>query len=270
MRGFIEKILSAGYNTLRVGSETEWRSFKPQAAQRTLLGNMWAHGYLPHGPPVGSAECQENLKRLLKVTATYPNLWVQLISSFTCKDGWYPFRKQKDWARYVGNKARKYKHVFLSAMNEPTQDGYTYGEIQELVNILRQSGRPVGVDYPCEGGRWRYPRQMDVDYIDFHPRRNPDLSLGELENVVGLNGLSLFSETTSYASDENIQQWPHLGNHSNIYNEGHGTEEDRKRFAKNYLGRFKKVRRARWFFHSVDLIRWGAEYQGDFWIPRWR
>jgi hypothetical protein len=255
---FIDKVMAAGYNTLRVGSETaDWNwNGKPS--------------YLPQGPPIESKEAKDNLKRLLKVTATYPNLWVQLISSFTIKEG--PMSRQKQWARYVAQKSKGYKHVFLSAMNEPHQSSISHGEIIELLKILKPSGRPVGVDYQAEGGHWRYPREVmgHVDYIDMHPRRNPDLSLGELQNVVGLNGLTLFSETTAYASDWDIQHWPRFRNHSNIYLDGHGTEKDRQKAAKQYMNRFKQVRRARWFFHSISLIRYGSTWSGDFWLPKWR
>jgi hypothetical protein len=252
-----QKVLAHGYNTLRVGSETadwNWKGIP---------------GYLPQGPPIESQEAKDNLKRLLKVTATYPNLWMQLISSFTIKES--SMKRQKNWAQFVANKSRGYKHVFLSAVNEPHQSSFSYGEVIELLKILRTSGRPVGVDYQAENGRWRYPREImgHVDYIDVHPRRNPDLSLDEIRHVVSLNGLVLFSETTSYASDQNIISWPRLGNHSNIYLDGHGTEQDRQRAARQYMERFRPVRRAKWFFHSIDLIRYGSAWAGDFWLPAW-
>jgi hypothetical protein len=258
MRSFIEKVLAAGYNTLRVGSETADWSWKEIPS------------YLPQGPPIESRESRENLKRFLKVTATYPNLWVQLISSFTIKEG--PMSRQKNWARYVAGKVKGYKHIFLSAMNEPHQSGISKGEIIELLKILKASGRPVGVDYQAEGGHWRYPREVMryTDYVDVHPRRNPDLSLEEIQHVVRLNGLTLFSETTSYASEQDIRRWPRLGNHSNIYLDGHGSEKDRQRAAKQYMNKFKQVRRARWFFHSIAGIRYGSSWSGDFWIPKWR
>jgi hypothetical protein len=221
---------------------------------------------LPQGPPIESPEARENVKKLLRVTAAYPNLWIQLISSFTIKEG--SFARQKNWARFVASKSQGYKHVFVSAMNEPHQSSYTHGEIIELLKILKTSGRPVGVDYQAEPGHWRYPSDVAryCDYLDMHPRRNPDLSLDELRHVAGLNGLVLLSETTSYASEENIRHWPRLGNHSNIYLDGHGTEEDRKRAARQYMERVRQVQRLRWFFHSIDLIRCETL---DFWMPRW-
>jgi hypothetical protein len=258
IRSFVEKILENGYNTLRVGSETadwQWKGIP---------------GYLPQGPPIESKEARDNIKRLLKVTATYPNLWIQLISSFTIKEG--PMSRQKSWARVVARLSEDYKHVFLSAMNEPHQSSISHKEIIELLKILKASGRPVGVDYQAEAGHWRYPRVVMgyTDYVDMHPRRNPDLSLDELRHVVNLNGLVLFSETTSYASERNIISWPRLGNHSNIYLDGQGTEKDRRRAAKRYMERFRQVRKARWFFHSINTMRYGATWRGDFWLPRWR
>jgi hypothetical protein len=254
IHSFIQRVLEHGYNTLRVGSETsDW---------------SWPGipSYLPQGPPIESPEARENVKKLLRVTAAYPNLWIQLISSFTIKEG--SFARQKNWARFVASKSQGYKHVFVSAMNEPHQSSYTHGEIIELLKILKTSGRPVGVDYQAEPGHWRYPSDVAryCDYLDMHPRRNPDLSLDELRHVAGLNGLVLLSETTSYASEENIRHWPRLGNHSNIYLDGHGTEEDRKRAARQYMERVRQVQRLRWFFHSIDLIRCETL---DFWMPRW-
>jgi hypothetical protein len=210
----------------------------------------------------GGAE--KNLKRLLRVTSEYPNFWLELVCSATERDD---HKQVLDWAVKVANLSKKYKHVYISAMNEPQMSNWTTGELNELLKILRRSGRLVGVDQPAEDGKWRFNPSLRVDFRAVHPRRNPDLSLAEIQNVVRLNGLTLFDETTCYISADDLKRWPNLKGNSLFYLEGKGTEKERRRAATKYMERFRQVRNARWFFHSIAGI---ACDRLDFWLPRWR
>ena len=249
VHGFINYVMSRGYNSIRVLSKTDgWSDNNVQ--------------WLPPGPPMGGG-AEQNLKRLLRVAAQYPNLWVEVVACATERDD---HRECKAWARKVANICKKYKNVYISAMNEPQMSNWTNGELNELMSILRKSGRPVGVDQPCEGGHWRFPRDLRVDFKAMHPRRNPGLNLAELRNVVNLNGLVLFDETTAYVSDWEADTW-HLRNNSLFYLNGNGTEKQRQKAWNEDMEMYRQVRNARWFAHSIATIRCETL---DFYLPRWR
>ena len=254
INSFISHVQSAGYNTLIVGSAT----------------GGWARygaGWLPAGPLRNTPEALANVRQLLRVTAQYPNLHVQLISSFTNRSS--DHNGQLDWARKLASLVRKegYRHVTFRAMNEPQMSNWDTRELIQLIQILQESGRPVTVDQPAEGGHWKYDRQLMgvVDYLDMHPRRNPDLTMGELQNLARLNGVVFLSETTSYATDQDITMWPRFRNNSLIYLNGTGTEQERKNAAIAYKNRVKSTHSIMWAFHSIQLIMCETLP----WIPRY-
>jgi hypothetical protein len=253
IRGYIDKIQSAGYNTIRVLSKTDrWLDNKLQ--------------WLPPGPPMGGG-AEQNLKQLLKVAATYPNLWVEVVACATERDN---HSECIAWSRKVANICSPYKNVFINAMNEPQNSNWTNRELNELMAILRKSGRPVGVDQPCEAGHWRFPRDLKVDWRGMHPWRNRNgnhtLSLPELRNVIALNGLTLFNETAAYISDWEADTY-RLRNNDLFYLNGNGTEKQRQRAATEDMNMYRSVRDAIWYFHSIATIACDSL---DFWIPEWR
>lgn len=252
VRYYIDRVQEHGYSSIRVLSKTDG----------------WADNHtatLPPGPPMGGG-AEKNLKRLLRAAAEYPNFWVELVACATERDD---HQECKQWTHKVATIAKEYKNVYLSAMNEPQMSNWTTGELNELIGILRKSAprHMVGIDQPAEGGSWKFNPSLNVDFRAVHPRRNPDLSLAEIQNVVRLNGLTLFDETTCYCSDSDVARWPRMKNNSLYYLNGTGTEKQRRNAAKKYMESFKKVRSARWFFHSVATI---ACDRLDFWLPRWR
>lgn len=262
IHSFISHVQSAGYNTLIVGSETgEWDRYS-----KSLYAQIMA-GWLPAGPKRNTPEALANVRQLLRVTAQYPNLHVQLISSFTGRS--FDHDGQLDWARKLASLVRKegYRHVTFRAMNEPQMSNWDTGELIQLIQILQESGRPVTVDQPAEGGKWKYDRQLGgiVDYLDMHPRRNPDLSMAELGNLARLNGRVFLSETTAYASDIDINTWPQFRRNALIYLNGEGTEQERQAAAIEYKNRVKSTHSIMWAFHSIQLIMCETLP----WIPRY-
>lgn len=254
IHSFISHVQSAGYNTLIVGSETGgWKRYSAS--------------WLPAGPLRNTPEALANVRRLLRVTAQYPNLHVQLISSFADRSN--DHKGQLDWARKLTSLVRKegYRHVTFRAMNEPYMANWSVGELLQLIQILQESGRPVTVDQPAEGGKWKYDRTLmgRVDYLDMHPRRNPDLSSMEIQNLGRLNGTVFLSETTAYASDADLATWPQFQNNALIYLNGTGTEEERRREAVEYKDRVKAERDIMWAFHSIQFIMCETLP----WIPRY-
>lgn len=263
IRAFIERIRTFGYNVIIVGSETGGWTKKDHPS------------WLPQGPKINTKEARRNVRKLLRVAAEYPNLRVQLVVGFTERDN---HRATKRWAKFIAKAVKPYRNVFLRAMNEPYMSNWTTGELIELINILKKSGRPVGVDQPAEGGHWRYNRELaaHVDYLDMHPRRNPDLNIRELKNLANLNGWVFLSETTCYLSNENAKRWPNLRGNSLFYLNGLRREKAQRKEATAYMKRVKRTHKIMWSFHFIDGIKceppkgWKKGDPLKFWLPKWR
>jgi hypothetical protein len=254
IRAFIKRVMDHGYNTIRVGSET---------------GGWTPHDHpkwLPQGPKINTKAARKNVKKVLRVASEYPNLWVQLVVGFTERDN---HKATIRWAKFCAKASKSYRNVFLSAMNEPYMSNWTTEELIELIKILKKSGRPVGVDQPAEGGHWRYNRELaaHVDYLDMHPKRNPDLNQRELKNLAVLNGWVFLSETTSYLSNDNAKRWPSFRGNSLFYLNGLKREKKQQKAAKAYMKRVRRTHKIMWSFHSIDLIKCDTL---DFWLPKWR
>lgn len=261
IHGYINKSLEEGYNAVRILGKTDGWSRK-QIGWMQLL-QRW----LPPGPPMGGG-AEQNLKRVLKVAAQYPNLWVEVVACATERDN---HEECKLWSRKVANICEGYKNVFINAMNEPQMSNWTNRELNELMKILRKSGRPVGIDQPCEPGHWKFDRELRVDWQGMHPWRNrrenhPTLTKAELRNVIALNGLVLFNETNCYVSDWEADTW-NLRNNDLFYLNGNGTEKQRQRAAIQDMEMYRSVRDAKWYFHSIATIMCESL---DFWLPKWR
>lgn len=264
IHGFINYVQSYGYNTVRILSKRDGWKHEPKKAM-TLLQIL--HRWLPPGPPMGGG-AEEELKKVLRIAAQYPNFWVEVVSCATERDD---HKECKAWSRKVANITKPFKNVFSNAMNEPQMSNWSNHELNELMAILRASGRPVGVDQPAEAGHWRFPRDLRVDWKGMHPWRNkregvPTLTIQELRNVISLNGLVLFNETSAYASDWEADNW-NLRNNDLFYLNGNGTEKQRQKAAIEDMEMYRSVRDAKWYFHSIATIMCESL---DFWLPRWR
>jgi hypothetical protein len=243
--------------------------------------------WLPQGPKINSKQARKNVKKLLEIAAQYP-ISVQLVVGFTERDNHKATRR---WARSMAKITKPYRNVFLSAMNEPYMSNWSDDELIELINILKESGRPVGVDQPAGPGTWRYHTGLPYyqkannapvlgasfqfskrlashcDYLDMHPPRNPEPNKKELDNIVRLNGWVFFSETTCYLSNENAKRWPNLRNNSLFYCNGAKREKAQQKVAKAYMRRVERANKILWSWHSIDCIKCDTL---DFYLPKWK
>lgn len=261
IRAYIQHVKDHRYNLIRVGSET---------------GGWTKHdhpSWLSQGPKINTKAARQNVKKLLRV-AESERIWVQLVVGFTERDN---HKATKRWAKFIAKATKDYDNVILSAMNEPYMSNWDHDELVELIEILQKSDRPVSVDQPAQGGSWKYNYQLSrhVDYLDMHPKRNPEPNKRELDNLRRLNGRVFLSETTCYLSNENAIRWPSLRGNSLFYGNGNKREKSQRKIVVAYM---KRVKRAghNWSFHSIDTIKtepprgWKPGDKLKFWLPRWR
>lgn len=197
---FIEYLKASGYNTMRVGAQTDgWCSMQTRAAWMEDLGMMpeqpllreramrAAESYLVCGPKFGSEEWEANLRRLLEVSSRYEGVWVQLIPTFTHKQdtgGLAHFMEMTERVIAIVESGTPgdptpLRNVVYEAANEYVHpiSNITHEMVKALLVRLRETGLPVGTDR--SGGRqwpWEgyYPEDLLplVDYVAFHPPRN--------------------------------------------------------------------------------------------------
>jgi len=200
-----------------------------------------------------------------------------------------------------------YKHVFFSYANEwrrsgapqaldpfaewepfPLSDQYpaiTKEEVLWGLQRLSQTGRLVTTDCHGEhvdgnpGRTWdpAYEKSFlpHVDMVAFHPRRNPnptefDLRLGVSRYVEREDKLAvLYNETTSFATDLELQRFPNLIGSFLIANKGRPPEEKRRQQIREYLARVKAAGDgARWYYHCIGCFMYQEEFE-PIWIPAW-
>lgn len=214
---FAEHIQARGYNTMRVGAQTDG----------------WCDNgvsYLPCGPKFGSEEWEQNLRRLLDVTSRREGIWIQLIPTFTHKEDGYEAcaRITERVIEIVQTGTRDdptpFRHIVWEAVNEYVHpiSQLEHRHVKRLLRRLRETGLPVGTDR--SGGReqpWEgyYPEDLIplVDYIAFHPPRY-DWAGGEcVSKLPGPNRLRRvisrydkpvwMDETVKYVSDEMMDHY---------------------------------------------------------------
>lgn len=267
IRDFLSYVHGYGYTVVRVGAQTD--GWGPMGVP-----------FLPGGPEPGTKEWRGNLDRMLDETARRPNTWVQLIPTFTHKQIG-DIAHWRSLCRMVIEvvKGGGYRHVFWEAANEAIHPiSHMNGEsVDILLRLLKdETGLPVGADH--HGDRrnkqlvYPYMWRGSVDYIAFHPPRNPDPSASTYKDAYEAYAGQfhiLYDETTCWASDAEIGLYGLKGD-GNIALCGRGTEEERKdeiRRQKTKIllpnrGRFGA--RSKFFFHAIWLI----ECKGFGWIPK--
>jgi hypothetical protein len=201
---FVYHAQSLGCQIFRVGAQTDgW------AGHTALYLDAAA------GPMVFSDEWRENLKRLLDVTARIPDVYLQLIPTFTHKHEGYQrnLRITEEVVAIV--QAEGYQHIVWEAFNEYkhpiTHKTITTQSVGQLLRYLRTTGLPVGTDVSGgHGSEWvgEYPRSLLplVDYVAFHPPRNnskcesirPDY--WQLRKTVSQTRVRLYTESTAVAT----------------------------------------------------------------------
>lgn len=289
-------VRSKGLNTLRVGFET-WR-WDGSLGRRLAFTEgvdhgaydigkvMAAHGYLPRGPKFDSEENLRNVRRMLEATARVPGIWVELIPVFTIKGLDYPDTPEmrREAVRLAAQLVVEggFEHVFFSYANEWRRSGGVGEKIEREEVIwgleeLRKTGRLVTTDCPGtpRDEVWFPDYERDflpyVDMVAFHPRRNPEpdlwhLGLGYSRYVVRDEKLAcLYNETTSFATDAELELYPHLKGSFLVANEGRPPESLRKEIIVEYMKRIESSG-CKPYFHCISCFMGNSEFV-PFWIP---
>jgi hypothetical protein len=114
-----------------------------------------------------------------------------------------------------------------------------------------------------------------VDMVAFHPRRNPDPTLYDLRlgisRYVEREGklAVLYNETTSFATDLELEKFPSLVGSFLIANKAKPPQEQRRQQIRKYMGRVKAAGdAARWYYHCIRCFIYQDEFE-PIWIPAW-
>jgi len=265
-----------GYTWVRVGGQTDgWRGFGVP--------------YLHVGPEAGSSEWFKGLYEMLDELARIPEMWVQLIPSFTHKQDFGGDRQQAiewhkqliDWNVDVVAEGN-FKNVFWEVFNEfvhPLAEHLKDEDALGLAGYLRGALAAYGIEQPIcvsdhHGGKvnrnhwdarypyiWRYPAS---DYYALHPPRNVErngILLGGptheeyCEAVDRYNVHVLFDETACWATNKEIEEYGLVGK-GTIINNGRGSEEKRWRMIQSERDKMMSTGPSgHYLFHSI----WGME-----------
>lgn len=185
--GEVTGLISFGMTLLDEGQIIADVEYAKAHGHDTYRVGAWLDGwcetgvsYLPCGPAYGSEEADENLRRLLDVTSRIPDIWIQLIPTFTHKgdDGGLPhFMAMTERVIAIvqagtPDDPTQFRHVVWEAANEHIHpiSKIRHRHIKKLLERLRETGLPVGVDYSFTDG---YPEDLLplVDYVAFHTPR---------------------------------------------------------------------------------------------------
>jgi len=263
---YINHCASSGVDIFRVGFWTDgWaggKSYIDEAA----------------GPPAGSPESIENVRRLLDITSRIPNVYIQAIPTFTHKQHGFARCQELVELSIQLVEEHDYKHVVWETFNEYRHPISTVSlsQVVQLTRRLGQTGMPVGTDFG--GGRdqpWEgyYPPELKphVDYIAFHPPRNDynyntkkctplRPSFNRLRKVINSFGKPVWiDEPECYVSDESIGLYG-IGRGGLFTNCGGGTETYRRRLQTEYMNDVERAGGI-WFQHyvagfSCDRLGW--------------
>jgi len=237
-------------------------------------------GYLPCGPAYGTREADDNLLRLLEVTSRIPNVYLQIIPTFTYKhiDKGSPAENIK-YFNGMFNHANSivqlgdYKHVVWEMFNEVVHPISQHIKDEDVLLMMQHANRntpyPMGTDYHGGGegddwkGRYPYIWRDVVGYIAFHTPRNPEPSFAIMkkaedkykylqpDSVYGIEEVWI-DETICWASDENISKH-NLKGKGTIALQGYGTEDERMSQVVKHL---RDIHKLGWkpFYHAIWLI----------------
>ncbi len=253
IRAFIENLIRQGYDCVRVCGETTY----------------WGFAYLPAGPDLEGAA--EDVRKLLRVTAEYAGFSVLLVPTCTIRDH-RDFATIRGWTQRVADIVieKDYKHVFFEAVNEYWHPASNVrgkdAKVADLIRILRSTGRLVGTDDNIVPGSVVYNPALRrvVDFPSVHPWRNPDPTRREIKRIVDKNGgLVVFSETTAYATQEEVDTFGLLGK-GTVALRGGGTEGDRRRVIREYKEACESVPGCIWFAHSIEGLHCENT---EMWLP---
>jgi hypothetical protein len=256
LEAFIYHAQAQGCEIFRVGAQTDgW------AGHAALYLDAAA------GPTVFSQEWEDNLRRLLDVTARIDGVYLQLIPTFTHKHE-SAARNMEITKRVVAIwREGEYKHVVWEAVNEWKHPISTLNmsDVANLLLELRKTGLPVGTDCSMGSKKGRYPEMLLplVDYVAFHPARyrrddgrcqlirpNYDAIRATVRRYP--NKPVWFDEPICYISDDSKRRY-NIGEHGHYALCGSGTEAKRKKVIVDYMWDVEQAGGI-WFTHALWLF----------------
>lgn len=264
----VEHATASGHDTFRVGAWLD--GWCPMDVS-----------YLPCGPEYRSEEADENLRRLLDITSRIPDIWIQLIPTFTHKQdsGGLPhFMAMTERVIAIQQAGSPddptpYRHVVWEAGNEVVHpiSKIKHRHVKALLRRLSETGLPVGVDYAWREG---YPKDILplVDYVAFHtprfdwsdgvctselPGRNRMRKrIGQFDKPVWVD------ETVKFVSDYSKE---HYGiGRGGGYADCAGRSENRRKRTVTDFKSDVEFAGAQWFSHPT----WGFECVRPGWLPQ--
>lgn len=180
------------------------------------------HTYLFKGPPAApydkTSPAYKDLELFLKVAASIPRAQVLLVPICTLKENWSDaaildgraFNANEKWVRTVCKLAGTYENVAIEVINEWRHPNSIYAKLghrqDQVVRMLKacRAEAPdtqIGTDTNVNRNRMDYDPAIEpfVDFLSFHPWRNPDPDEVELRAMVRQKiGAAVFSETTCF------------------------------------------------------------------------
>ena len=183
------------------------------------------HPYLFKGPPAApydrTSPAYADLTRFLKVVASIPHAQVLLVPICTLKEDWSDaaimdgtaFDANESWVRIVCDLASLYENVAIEVINEWRHPNSIYSKLghrrDQVIRMIRacRSQAPntlIGTDSNINKRRRGYDPDIlpFVDFLSFHPWRNPDPDEDEIRAMVRQRiGATVLSETTCFDFD---------------------------------------------------------------------
>lgn len=254
IRLFCEVAGEHDINAIRMGSESsDWRD-------KGFFGNL-------RGPEPFSDAWKYNLLKALDTTASM-GMAVELVVLLTVKGIDRPREWQRKYVHKVGNLVRRhqFRHVIFSACNEPTAhtNFSKPKDVNRFLKILRPYGRLVTVDAPGGprhgGWDWDYDQSL-VDFVSFHPQRNPEPNRASFKEAERKFGRVFYDEIVCYANDDD----PYYNAFRRRSTMAQGTQKQRREQVQRVITDAEAANA--WVcFHSLN----GMSGRPDKWYPKWR
>jgi len=210
--------------------KTEWTNLWPTAR---MCGERmrWPdrHEYLYKGPTAAPYDATSpafvEVKHFLDWAASVPHAQVLLVPICTLKEDWSmaniengeAYRVNEKWVRTMCRLASDYENVAIEVINEWKHPNSIYtmngtrdrqDQVIRMIRACREEAprTQIGTDSNVNQRNKRYDPTIEpvVDYLSFHPWRNPDPDEDEMREMVRQRiGAAVFSETTCYDQKDN-------------------------------------------------------------------
>ena len=206
--------------------KVEWTNLWP-TVRTCAERERWPkpHAYLFKGPPAApydtSSPAYLELERFLKVAASIPHAQVLLVPICTLKEDWSDaaindgtaFDANEKWVRTVCKLAGRHENTAIEVINEWRHPNSIYSKLghrrDQVIRMIRACraeapNTQIGTDSNINKNRRVYDPDIlpFVDFLSFHPWRNPDPDEDEIRAMVRQRiGKTVLSETTCFDFD---------------------------------------------------------------------